>query len=44
MISASYSGPDKLKGRYDDLDAAEFTLKVERSKPIDLGRIELSTQ
>ncbi len=43
MISASYSGPDKLKNRYRNPDSSEFTLTVEQGSAIDLGRIELST-
>lgn len=44
MISAGFSGPDKLKSRYADLDKSEIALTVEKGKPIDLGRIELSTK
>ena len=43
LISASYSGPDKLKNRYSDSDSSEFPLAVEQGPPIDLGRIELTT-
>jgi 5-hydroxyisourate hydrolase-like protein (transthyretin family) len=44
VIAASFSGPDKLKDRYNDPKSSEVTLKVEEGAPIDLGRIELSTK
>jgi 5-hydroxyisourate hydrolase-like protein (transthyretin family) len=42
-MAAGFSGPDKLKGRYKDPKSSEVSLKVEKGAPIDLGRIELST-
>lgn len=44
VLSASYSGPDKLKKRYSNPDSSEFPLTVEQGSPIDLGRIELTTK
>jgi 5-hydroxyisourate hydrolase-like protein (transthyretin family) len=44
VIAASFSGPDKLMGRYNDPKSSEVTLTVEEGAPIDLGRIELSTK
>lgn len=43
-IAGSFTGPDKLKGRYSDPNASQVTLKVEKGKAIDMGRIELSTR
>lgn len=44
-FSMSYSGPDKLNGRYNDPQQSEFRLTVESGdEPIDLGRIELTTE
>jgi len=44
MLSKSYGGPDKLKGRYTDPQKSQHRIKVESGKPTDLGRIELSTK
>lgn len=44
VLSASFSGPDKLKGRYDDPEKSEIRLQVVDEKPIDMGRIDLKTQ
>lgn len=44
VVSASYSGPDKLKKRYADMGQSEFSLTVEDGKPIELGRIDLTTE
>jgi len=44
LISKSYGGPDKLKGRYLDPQKSKHRFKVEAGKPTDLGRIELSTK
>ncbi len=44
VLSASFSGPDKLKGRYDDAEKSDIRLTVVEGKPMDLGRIELATQ
>jgi hypothetical protein len=43
LISMSYGGPDKLNNRYSDPKQSEFKFKVE-DKPVDLGRIELTTK
>ena len=44
LISKSYGGPDKLKGRYGNPQASEHRVTVEAGEPNDLGRIELSTK
>ena len=44
-ISASYGGPDKLNGRYSDAKSSDAQrIKVEKGKPTELGRIELTTK
>lgn len=43
-ISMTYGGPDKLNGRYDDPKTSEFKVSVQKGKPTDLGRIELTTK
>jgi len=42
-LSRSMEG-DKLKGKYGDAKKSEFKLNVKAGSPIDMGRIELSTQ
>ncbi len=44
FVSGQYGGPDKLKGRYSDPQKSTFRFKVEKGKPTDLGRIDLSTK
>jgi len=44
LMSMSYSGPDKLNGRYTDPKQSKNRFKVEKGKPTDLGRIELTTK
>ncbi|HID74375.1 MAG TPA: hypothetical protein EYP56_00055 [Planctomycetaceae bacterium] len=44
LVSGQYGGPDKLKGRYKDPKKSTVRFKVEGGKPVDLGRIELSTK
>lgn len=44
MVSMSYGGPDQLDGRYDDPESSEHPATVEKGKPTDLGRIELTTK
>jgi hypothetical protein len=44
LFSMQYGGPDKLKGRYNDPKKSQIRCKVEKGKPADLGRIELSTK
>lgn len=44
VFNASYGGPDKLNERYTDPMRSEFKVKVEKGKPIDMGRIQLTTQ
>lgn len=43
VLSRSYSGPDKLKGRYSDAKKSEIKFSVE-GQPVDLGDIELTTK
>ena len=43
-ISGQYGGPDKLNGRYNNLETSENRFKVEKGKQTDLGRIELTTE
>jgi len=38
-----YGGPDRLANRYSDPRQPKVRFKVEKGKPADLGRIELST-
>jgi hypothetical protein len=42
-MSMQYGGPDKLKNRYNDPEKSEFRVQV-AGKPVDMGRIELSTE
>lgn len=44
LLHGGYSGPDKLNGRYKDPKASKFQFKVEKGKPVDLGKIELTTK
>lgn len=44
MVSGSYGGPDKLKGKYKDPDASEQKFTVVKGQPTDLGRIDLTTK
>jgi hypothetical protein len=43
-VSGAYGGPDKLKNRYKDPRKSQTRFKVEKGKPTDLGRIELSSK
>lgn len=43
VLSASYGGPDKLKGRYAKPDKSEIKITA-AGEPIDLGTIELKTK
>lgn len=43
-FSNSYSGPDKLNGRYNDSKTSKVTLKVDGSGAMDLGTIALTTK
>lgn len=43
-ISMRYGGPDKLNDRYNDPEKSPTKFKVEKGKPIDLGKIELTTK
>ncbi len=42
-LTNQYGGPDKLNGRYKDPKQSKVKFKVEENKPVDLGRIELTT-
>ena len=42
-LTNQYGGPDKLNGRYKDPKQSNVKFKVEENKPVDLGRIELTT-
>ena len=42
--SMQFTGPDKLNDRYSDPEKSTFKVTVEKGKPVDLGRIELSTK
>lgn len=44
LISATYGGPDKLKGKYADKQSSTFKLTVVDGEPNDLGKIELTTK
>jgi hypothetical protein len=43
-FSMTYGGPDKLHDRYNSLKKSPTKFKVEKGKPIDLGKIELTTK
>ena len=43
-FSNTYGGPDKLRDRYADPKNSAKRFKVEKGKPNDLGRIDLSTK
>lgn len=44
LMSMSYGGPDKFKGRYSDPEESEYAFGVVEGLPTDLGVIELTTQ
>lgn len=44
VIAMSYGGPDKLKGRYDELKDSPVKFTVKPGEPTDLGTIELTTK
>jgi hypothetical protein len=45
LFSRSYTGPDKLSGRYKDPKKSEFKVTVkDADEPIDLGEIKLTTK
>lgn len=43
-ISMAYGGPDKLNDRYNSPEKSPTKFKVEKGKPLDLGKIELTTK
>ncbi len=42
-LTNQYGGPDKLNGRYKDPKQSKVKFTVVENKPVDLGRIELTT-
>ena len=43
-FNMQYGGPDKLKEKYVDPQSSKFRIKVEKGKPADMGRVELSSK
>ena len=43
-LNMQYGGEDKLKQKYVDPATSQFRIKVDKGKPNDMGRIELSTK
>lgn len=43
-VSVSYSGEDKLKGKYDKVEDSPVKFQVDGTGPVDLGTIELTTE
>lgn len=43
LFSMRYGGPDKLNDKYRDPKTSTFKITVEKGKPTDMGRIELTT-
>lgn len=43
LITRAYVG-DKLGGRYADAKKSTIRFKVEKGKPVDLGKVELTTK
>jgi len=43
-LNMQYGGEDKLKQKYTDPATSKIKVKVEKGKPTDMGRIELSTK
>ena len=44
VLSGVYGRPDKLNDRYAEPSSSQQRFKVEKGKPTDLGRIELTTK
>ena len=44
VMSRSYTGPDKLNGRYSDPKTSEIKLTVKEGEPLDTGVIPLTTK
>jgi hypothetical protein len=44
VITTSYGGPDKLKGKYSDPKKSGHKITVRAGEPTDLGRIDLKTK
>ena len=43
-LSMQYGGPDKLNDRYTLPEKSEYRVKVEKGKPADMGKIDLTTK
>lgn len=43
-FNMQYGGEDKLKQKYTDPATSKISVKVEKGKPADMGRIELSAK
>jgi 5-hydroxyisourate hydrolase-like protein (transthyretin family) len=43
-FNMAYGGEDKLKNKYSDPAKTQFSVKVQRGTPADMGKIELSTK
>jgi hypothetical protein len=43
-LSGSFTGPDRLNSRYNTPDTSEISVTVEEGKPVDLGKLELTTK
>ncbi len=44
LFSMQYGGPDKLNDKYSDPKKSTFKVTVEKGKPTDMGRVELTTK
>ncbi len=44
LISASYGGPDELKGKYSNAKESSFKITVKKGEPAEFGKIELTTK
>jgi 5-hydroxyisourate hydrolase-like protein (transthyretin family) len=44
VLKHAYIGPDKLNKRYANAKNSKFHFKAEPGKPVDLGKIELTTK
>lgn len=44
LVSMSYGGPDRLKGKYANPEKSPFKVTVTGDDPVDLGTLELTTK
>ena len=44
LIAGTYTGPDKLKGKYNNPDKSQFKISVKEGEPVELGEIKLKTK